>query len=349
MKSILVLAIFTSILINNVYTFNTILKFHNRIFSTKMKNSLLLSMKENPYRPISDDKYYWDLSKFAFSLLPLSPSRRRKTLMEEIVKDSIWTLDQVQGIINVNVPVRSTIIKLKEGGLFVYNPVAPTKECIEIVRNLELKYGKVKHIVLGTIGLEHKALCGPFSQYFPSATIWLQPGQWSFPLNLPNIFLGFPFKNIIKEIPSNDKNDNDINTIYPWGQDFDFAVLSPLKFKSVGGFSETAIYHKASKTLLVTDIIVKVVDQPSPILLEDPRAILYHSKDNMLAPVIDNEETRLKGWRRMLLFSLVFFPGNIKVSSFIDTILDIPKVSEESKIFGEDAVPISGGLYPWSW
>lgn len=108
--------------------------------------------------PVQNDDYKWDLGKVAFSLFPLAPGDRRRTLIEEIVKDKIWTLDQVQGIINVNVAVRAVIIKLNGGGLFIYNPVAPTGECIKLVRELEEKHGKVQHVVLGSLGLEHKVV-----------------------------------------------------------------------------------------------------------------------------------------------------------------------------------------------
>ena len=55
------------------------------------------------------------------------------------------------------VPVRSTIVRLQQGGLFINNPVAPTKECIEYVKELEKKYGEsVKYIVLSSLSLEHK-------------------------------------------------------------------------------------------------------------------------------------------------------------------------------------------------
>ena len=106
--------------------------------------------------PLKDKKFSFGLGRFAFSGLPLSPESvgRRKTLLTEVVKDSIWTLDQVQGIINVNVPVRCTIIKLSSGGLFVNNPVAPTPECIEYVRSIEAKHGPVKYICLSTLGIE---------------------------------------------------------------------------------------------------------------------------------------------------------------------------------------------------
>ena len=49
-------------------------------------------------------KQQFNLGKIAFSLVPLSPESvgRRKTILKEIVPGRIWTLDQVQGIINVN-------------------------------------------------------------------------------------------------------------------------------------------------------------------------------------------------------------------------------------------------------
>lgn len=52
--------------------------------------------------PSKDLKF--DLGRIAFSLLPLSPETvgRRKTILTEVVKDEVWTLDQLQGIINVN-------------------------------------------------------------------------------------------------------------------------------------------------------------------------------------------------------------------------------------------------------
>ena len=63
------------------------------------------------------------------------------------------------------------------GGLWIHNPVAPTPQHIEMIRELEKKHGPVRHIVLGTVALEHKATFGPFAQYFPRATVWLQPGM----------------------------------------------------------------------------------------------------------------------------------------------------------------------------
>lgn len=95
--------------------------------------------------------------------------------------EQVWTFDQLQGVLYVIVPVRMTVIKLENtpgGGLFVYAPVAPTGECMSMMRELEAEHGPVRHIVLGTLGLEHKVFAGPFAQRFSQAQVWFTPGQY---------------------------------------------------------------------------------------------------------------------------------------------------------------------------
>lgn len=101
--------------------------------------------------PLMSKELSWPLGKIAFSLLPLAgTSSRRATVEECLVPDTIWTHDQIQGVVNVNVPVRQTVVRLSEkagGGLLVYNPVAPTPQLINMVRALESKYGPVRHCI----------------------------------------------------------------------------------------------------------------------------------------------------------------------------------------------------------
>ena len=49
--------------------------------------------------PPASRKTQWRLDKLAFSLLPLGPGARRKTLQEEVVRGSVYTHDQIQGIV----------------------------------------------------------------------------------------------------------------------------------------------------------------------------------------------------------------------------------------------------------
>lgn len=112
----------------------------------------------------------------------------------ESTNGKVWTFDQLQGILYVIVPVRMTVIKLDKsegGGLFVYAPVAPTGECMAMMRKLEAEHGPVRHIVLGTLGLEHKVFAGPFAQRFSEASVWFTPGQYRCVFCRLVFFLGF--------------------------------------------------------------------------------------------------------------------------------------------------------------
>jgi hypothetical protein len=51
----------------------------------------------------------------------------------------------------------------------------------------------------------------------------------------------------------------------------------------------------------------------------------------------------------MVLFSLFFFPAGILVSGIVETLANLRRVSPTMKLLGQGTVPISGGLYPWSW
>lgn len=331
---------------------NSTLKPTNAIKSTPPKVSPspltkpLTQLGKLPLEPKQESSLKFGLGKIAFSLLPLSPESlgRRKTLQTEIVKGKIWTFDQIQGVINVNVPVRSTIIKLKDG-LFVHNPVGPTDEYIKMVKALEKEHGKVKYIVLATLGIEHKGTAGAFSSYFPDSTVYLQPGQYSVPINLPS-FLFFPiskyFNNQLKELPVKASDT-------PWVNEIDQVMLGPLLPPGRGGFAETAFFHKDTNTLLVTDAIVKVPDEPPAIIQEDPRALIYHARRNMTDFVYDTPENRRKGWRRMVLFGLTFQPSGINIFDTFDAIKMLDKVPKEMKALGRGVIPYDEGLYPWEW
>ena len=315
-----------------------------------------------PTPPLTKDAS-WPLGKVAFSLLPLAgTSTRRATVEECIVPNQIWTHDQIQGVVNVNVPVRQTVVALSSGGgLWVHNPVAPTPQLLQMMQNLIDQYGPVKHIVLGTVALEHKATLGDFASHYPDATVWIQPGQWAFPLPLPIEFYGLPQRGPrLQEIPtdqsrSSTTTDGGRRRKYQyyarepeWLSDFDYEVLGPLNFQSVGGFSETAFYHKNSSSLIVTDVVVSVTNDPPPIVQEDPRALLFHARDTAIDPVVDSIASRQKGWRRMVQFGSVFFPSHIAVRSVNQALEEAKNVPPELRNLGEGAIPGSV-LYPWAW
>lgn len=267
-----------------------------------------------------------------WGILPVGPYKTKKTIFETIVPEKIWTLDQKFGILNVQVPVRMTIIKLSTGGLFVYDPIAATPECLSFVRALEKEHGPVKHIVLGSVAIEHKTYAGVFAQKFKDAQVWIQPGQYAFPSNLPTSFLGFP-EGRTKIIPAN-KADAPSD----WLKDFDYETLGTIISRD-GAFGETVFFHKDTKTLLCTDTVLEVTDDVPKVFDSDPAPLLYHARDTMTQMVTDTEEVRKKGWRRVVLFGLFFNPGAIKIKP----------LDEALKNRRPDINPDFAGIYPFDW
>ncbi len=285
---------------------------------------------KSEHEPSSPKDWSW---KF-WQVVPLYPYGQRRTIRKEIVKDAIWTFEQIQGIFYVVVPISMTVVKLAAGGLLVYAPVAPTPECIRLVNELVAEHGEVKYIILSTVsGIEHKVFVGPFARQFPKAHVYVSPHQWSFPFNLPLSWLGLPWGRT-SLLPEDSSKT-------PFADQFDYAVLGSIEL-GLGKFAEVALFDKRSQTLLVTDTIVSVPEKPPEILQIDPYPLLFHARDSADEPIVDTEVNRIRGWQRTALFLFYFRPQVLETVSFFQALLDITKALERSRkaLFG---------LYPFRW
>ncbi|EIE22041.1 hypothetical protein COCSUDRAFT_16894 [Coccomyxa subellipsoidea C-169] len=246
-------------------------------------------------------RFYWNITGFPF---PLGPLLTRRTIRYEVERGSMWTFEQEQalGFSNVTTNVRMTVIKLRSGGLWVHAPIAPTKECVALVKELG---APVEHIVLPTFAVEHKLFVGPFSRAFPSAQVHVAPRQWSWPLWLPVQFFGI--------FPSSILVDNDAST--PWADELEQKIFSSAV--GIGPFLEVAFFHKATRTLLTTDSVI-MVPQTAPevslfVLTKSAVANLGHQTGNYLL----RAELKCQclflgtGWQRMALQILYFVPFNL--------------------------------------
>ena len=274
-----------------------------------------------------------DLAWRFWLALPLYPFGKRRTLCAEVVKDTIWTFDQLQGFFYAVVTIRMTVVKLATGGLLIYAPVAPTRECIRIVNELAAKHGDVKYIILPTSsGLEHKIFVGPFARCFPQAQVFVAPNQWSFPLNLPLSWLGFP-RERTQILPENSKEA-------PFGTEFEYAVLDLDLGK--GSFAEVALLHKRSRTLLLTDSIISIPEEPPAILQLDPYPLLFHARDSGDEAIEDTPVNRRKGWQRICLFAIYFRPQAVETAGLAQMLRNAVKAKERSP-------QAYFGLYPFHW
>jgi len=237
-------------------------------------------------------------------LFPLYPYGNKKTICKELITNQIWSLEQIQGLYYVAVPIRMTVLRVNNG-LMLINPLPPTKELISELNKLILVHGSVKTIVLpNSSGLEHKIGLPALSRIFNEADIWICPGQWSFPINLPLNFLGIPSKRT--KILFNDG--------LPFEDEFIWFSLGPINL-GLGRYQEVSCFHKSSGTLHVTDAIVGISSDPPEIFNYDPTPLLFHARDRGDQLLEDSIELRKKGWARLVLFASFLRPGKLRIPS----------------------------------
>ena len=267
-------------------------------------------------------------------IVPLYPYGQRRTLCRELIPDSLWVLEQIQGIFYVTVPIRMTVVRLQKGGLLVYAPVAPTPECVGLMRGLEQRHGTVRHIILPTVtGIEHKVFVGPFARRFPQATVFVAANQWSFPLDLPLPWLGLPWRRT-QILPTD-------SSAAPFGDEFDYASLGPLSL-GLGPFEEVAFFHRSTRTLLLTDTIIGIDPDPPAVVQLNPFPLLFHGRDHALDSVTDSPEVRRKGWQRICLFGLYFRPSALTVTGWVQSFQDAAQGRDRSRAN-------YFGLFPVQW
>ena len=273
----------------------------------------------------SEQKWSW------WPLLPLYPYGRKRTIFRELVPNQIWSFEQLQGIYYVAVPVRLLVVRVKNE-LMIINPLPPTDELLRDIDVLVKKIGPVKTIVLPTAsGLEHKIGLPALARAFPNAKIWVCPGQFSFPFQLPFDWLG---------IPSNRTNIL-LADGFPYEDFCEWISLGPIDI-GLARFQEICCFHKPSKSLLVTDALVGIEETPPELFDLDPTPLLFHSREKGSEELIDTPMARRKGWLRLVLFASYLMPEK----------LEIPKIKE---IFGNSFKPnlrnkrAHFGIYPFSW
>jgi hypothetical protein len=263
--------------------------------------------------------------------LPLYPYGRRRTLVRELVPDRIWSFEQLHGVWYVAVPIRMTVVRV-EDGLLLYAPVPPTPELLAELRALEQRIGPVRAIVLPTAsGLEHKLPVPAMARAFPAATVWVTQRQWSFPLNLPPAWLGFP----------RGRTRVLLEDGVPYPEQLAWQALGPLDL-GLGTFLEVACLDRSSGALLLTDALVSIPAEPPPIFSLDPTPLLFHARERGSEPLRDDPQARRRGWARLVLFANYLRPAP----------LDVPPLRE---VLGEALAPgcrdarSHFGIFPFRW
>lgn len=176
------------------------------------------------------------------------PKPFKETTRSELVQGSIWGLEQVIAFFTVSANIRMTVVRLQDGTLWVCSPISPTRQCLQLLDEL----GRVAHLVVPGTALEHKASLAEFARIYPQASVWVSPGQNTSPFD-PS--LGPRIDGVLGQGSSP-----------PWEQEIEYKVFYVGPPATAGTYAETAFFHRKSKTLLITDAVLKVPSTPPPVL-----------------------------------------------------------------------------------
>ena len=229
----------------------------------------------------------------------------RVTVRRELVPGFVWSLEQEQALDVLAMNIRTTVVRLERtGGLVVFAPQAPTAEFFALLDEL----GRVEHVVLPTYAIEHKVWLPALSRRYQKAQVWVADGLWSVPVDLPNAFLGINPTGVLvpsgvdRQFPNGKGTDDkptSPNPQPPWLDELEYKVLR-VDTAGANPYIEAVFLHKASRTLLVTDLVFSIPTDP-PAVIDRDRLLNLAPDDPKDAPSPLSDDALRAGWAKASL------------------------------------------------
>jgi len=147
------------------------------------------------------------------------------------IADDLWIVDGAPiTTLGLKLPVRMTIVRLQSGDLLLHSPTKHTPALAKAIERL----GPVSHLIAPSIG--HWQFLEDWQRAIPQATTWAVPGlrdRWQVQKSGVRI-------------------DRDLGgrEPEPWVNEVKQGIIG-----GGGGFKEAWFFHRASRTLLLTDVV----------------------------------------------------------------------------------------------
>lgn len=261
-------------------------------------------------------------------------------------QEGVHIFDQAYGIpglgVGANIPIRMSVLRLKDGGYLVYNPCNPTKECMKQLSDAGIK--DIRYIVCGTIAIEHKYYAPQWAARFPSAEVWISPRTFSWPVDfgarVP--FVGFPPGVKLQKIPKDAK-------LAPWYDKGIDHLQITVDYAPRTVFEETVLFHQPSDTMVCTDMVIGLSNDPPDILKQSPylEGLAYFSRNDALERIEINGEAAIRdGYQKSTLLL-----NNINPRSLLSVAAGDLTVPDQLGLASRAPQPELGyfGWYPCNW
>ena len=162
----------------------------------------------------------------------MSKTTRSTGPLREYVPGEMWLAEYPVRFAGIDLVARTTVVRLADGLLWVHSP-GPLSNAFEAELEALGRPGYV--IAPGTFHFLHAA---DFKQRYPAATLWVCPGIET---KAPQM----PFEFILGDRPPDD-----------WAEQIDQVLV-----RGVSPMREVAFFHRASRTLVLTDLVENIGDE----------------------------------------------------------------------------------------
>ena len=174
---------------------------------------------------------------------PSSPAVYPPLDVPKPVTDGVWIVDSGPlKALGMPLPIRMTVIRLGNGDLWLHSP---TEYNERLHAELE-RHGRIRHLVAPNVA--HWMFVREWQQRCPDAVTWAAPGLRE--------------RSQVKK--SGVRLDRDLGDEPPaeWAGEMEHAVVP-----GGGGFREVDFFHKPSRTLVLTDLIVNLEADKLPLAM----------------------------------------------------------------------------------
>ncbi len=155
-------------------------------------------------------------------------------MLQTLVPNQLWFIESPMTMLGLHFGARLTIARLHDDTLWVHAPFAISDEDEAAIR----EQGAVAHVVAPN-NFHYKEI-GEFTRRFPAAQLWVVPALATKLDDIPHLPL--------YSLPPD------------WSQDFD-GVL----FDAALGYEEWIFCHRATKSLILTDLILNLPRPANPL------------------------------------------------------------------------------------
>lgn len=159
------------------------------------------------------------------------------------VAEGVWVVDSAPlRTLGLALPVRMTVIRLVGGDLLLHSP---TRCSIGLRRELD-RIGRVRHLVAPNVA--HWTFLQEWQQSYPDAVTWAVPGLRGRP----------------QVRGSGVRLDHELGDAAPsdWAGEIRQAIIH-----GGAGFSEAALFHVPTRTLVLTDLVLNIEPRTLPTLV----------------------------------------------------------------------------------